>query len=399
MAFLVRHSYYLWILFCLVAIPAVHGADSDDGRSLALKFRKNVIRISDPEEGFGIIVGESDGHLFVLTAHHVISDDKEKLYESVTVQTHHKPDQDITADTVELNALVEKIDGKEFSAKDFDIGILRIPKPDHFRWEKDLTAMARDHAVGMKAWYVGRSQEWEVPAEPGIIDNQDISKGRRIELSMSVREGSSGAPIFSKYGFFGMLRAENASDKGAKGVAVDFIRDACKRNSVPWNLASAPFPNKTMYRAKRAYDFNMYGEALKLFEPQAENGNLIAMEYTALIYFKHDRDTRDYERAAYWARRAAEKDSAGGMMILFMIHAIGPGGMEKDYSSAFYWLKKAADKDFPEAVYTLGQAYQLGLFGQKPDRRKAISYFHKACDLGYPTASDRLLELGESPCE
>lgn len=388
MAFLIKRICFFVILFCLAPARPAPAADEYSGRDLALELRNCVVRISAPSSGFGLIVGERDRQLFILTANHVISRDKQ-LFKTVTIQFNHTPKQDVVAKTVRLDERARKM----------DIGMLRVPKPGNFFWRKDTMAMARDHVTGLNVWYIGQSQEWKVAVEPGTIENEDIGDGQKIQLNMPVRGGSSGAPLISKYGVFGMLLAEGPASRYSRGVAIDAIQTACERNRIHWSLEPAPFSTQTMYRAKRDYDFGYYDAALRRFEPEAQKGNLTAMAFTGLIYFGEAKNTQDYEKAVSWTKRAASKGNGAGMLTLGLMHSMGFGGLAKNEATALYWIRESANRGFPEAVFHLGMVYQNGLLGQPRDRGKAIAYYRQACRLGYRSASKALQRMGQAPCD
>lgn len=381
-----RLCFFVFLLY-MASARLILAADLNYGRNLAVELQNSVVRIASPEIGFGLVVGERAGNLYIITAHHVVSKNDDKLYNTVTIQFRHAPKQDVAADPMILDD----------DSINLDIGILRAHKPDGFAWRKDTMAMARDHEAGMKVWYIGQLEDWKIPHKPGTIKYEDISAGKDIYLNMPVHEGSSGAPLVSDYGVFGMLQTEGSGTRSSKGIAIDAIMDACKRNQIPWSIEPAPFSNRSMLLARQNYDLRFYNEALMGFEQEAKKGNLTAMVWAAMIYMEEGKNNCD--KAISWVKQAANSGNKKGMWLLGHMINIGYCKLIKNDTTALYWFRKSADNNFPEAILTLGLAYHNGILGQQRDVGKAIKYYRKACQLGSKSASHYLKQLGQASCD
>ncbi|HEY0276100.1 MAG TPA: tetratricopeptide repeat protein [Paenirhodobacter sp.] len=78
---------------------------------------------------------------------------------------------------------------------------------------------------------------------------------------------------------------------------------------------------------------------------------------------------------------AAEAGSVEAQALLADIYREGGDGVDKDYAKALFWARKAADQGSTRARVTLGVMYRDGL-GVAPDAPKALADFQAASDAG-----------------
>jgi len=214
----------------VVSIIAALNLVPPNGRELAVKLRKNVVRItvtrnSGQDTGFGFVVGERDNKLYVATAKHVILG---------------KDSPDMEIKKIEAQFFEEQ--GKRFRAlhldiekQGIDLALLEVPKPfPGYEWEKD--AFCFDYGENEEVWFVGRKNEWWVPSKQRIgsinkIDHAEAS----IRADISVSPGTSGAPLLTKNGIVGMIVEEDGNTMEAFAVQIDKIRQLVQGWNYPWN--------------------------------------------------------------------------------------------------------------------------------------------------------------------
>src|SRR3989304_956805 len=90
-----------------------------------------------------------------------------------------------------------------------------------------------------------------------------------------------------------------------------------------------------------SYDRSDYATALKVWLPQAQEGDATAQTYVGEIYEKGLGLQPDYVLAAQWYRKAAEKGDARAQVNLGHLYEKGLG-VEKDPSKALNWYRKAS---------------------------------------------------------
>jgi uncharacterized coiled-coil protein SlyX len=120
------------------------------------------------------------------------------------------------------------------------------------------------------------------------------------------------------------------------------------------------------------------------FEGVPEAQHDLAAIYTA----GHGGVTQNYERAAYWFRKAAENGIANAAYNLGVLNHQGLG-LGQDIEEALYWYDKASTLGHPEAQYNLGIAYIEGI-GVKYDPHQATVYLEKAANNGIMEAAYNL---------
>ena len=95
----------------------------------------------------------------------------------------------------------------------------------------------------------------------------------------------------------------------------------------------------------------------------------------------------DYEKAVQILMPLAETaDHAYAQYFVGRMYA-GGQGLEQDYDAAAKWYRKAAEKGVGEAQYRLGKLYQQGR-GVPKDIEYAYGWYSVAAHLGNPKAKD-----------
>lgn len=74
---------------------------------------------------------------------------------------------------------------------------------------------------------------------------------------------------------------------------------------------------------------------------------------------------------------------------LAAIYTAGHAGVKQDYNRAAYWFRKAADQGIANAAYNLGVLYHQGL-GVRPNINEAIHWYDIAAKIGHPEAQYNL---------
>jgi hypothetical protein len=98
-----------------------------------------------------------------------------------------------------------------------------------------------------------------------------------------------------------------------------------------------------------AYDRSDYATALKVWLPQAKEGDKVAQTYVGEIYEKGLGVQPDYVLAAEWYRRAAEQSYERAQINLGYLYEKGLG-VEKDPMMALDWYRKASGLDYAIAI-------------------------------------------------
>ncbi len=98
-----------------------------------------------------------------------------------------------------------------------------------------------------------------------------------------------------------------------------------------------------------AYDRSDYATALKVWLPQAKEGDKIAQAYVGEIYEKGLGVSPDYALAFEWYRRAAEQGYERAQINLGYLYEKGLG-VNKDPAAALDWYRKAAGLNYAIAI-------------------------------------------------
>ena len=100
-----------------------------------------------------------------------------------------------------------------------------------------------------------------------------------------------------------------------------------------------------------AYDRANYATALKVWLPQAKEGDSLAQTYVGEIYEKGLGIQPDYAVAAYWYRKAADQGYARAQIDLGYLYEKGLG-VDKDVVAALNWYRMASGLEGGELEFT-----------------------------------------------
>ena len=87
-----------------------------------------------------------------------------------------------------------------------------------------------------------------------------------------------------------------------------------------------------------------------------------------------------FENAAFWYRKAANKGYANAQYNLGVLYSKGRG-VEKNYKQAAAWYLKAANQGYTNAQFNLGVIYSKGQ-GVEQSNQQSAAWYHKAAENG-----------------
>ena len=212
----------------LLASTKTASAQALRGDALANSLKGNVVRIAvkwpnDLKTGFGFVVGEREGFIYIVTANHVVRGDNPTEVDN-TPTLYFFQDQGKEYKGELLATSLSRAQG--------DVAVIRVPPPIGFSWRRDVRAVVAP-ARGMDAWFVGLQGEWRVPARPGAI-SEGAALNNTIRFEVPVRAGSSGAPLLLESGIAGMILTEG--DVFGEATPLDTIQRAFGEWMYPWQL-------------------------------------------------------------------------------------------------------------------------------------------------------------------
>lgn len=105
--------------------------------------------------------------------------------------------------------------------------------------------------------------------------------------------------------------------------------------------------------------------------------------------------TKDYTKAIYWLKKAANQNNSEAEYQLGEVYYFGYG-LGKDYKTAFDWYMKSisTNKLDSNVQYSLGYMYEYGQ-GVAKSYEKALEHYQIAADLQHDSARKALLSLKE----
>ena len=143
-----------------------------------------------------------------------------------------------------------------------------------------------------------------------------------------------------------------------------------------------------------AFEIGKYKEAIALWEPAAEEGNVDALVNLAQLYRLGLGVEQDDTKAFELYEKAAQEGSDDAQVNVAFQLLMGKG-VGQDRERAAGWFAKAADQGNPLAQYNLGLMYEKGI-GVARDHGFAIELYQVAASKGQRRAQTRLDALEEA---
>jgi formylglycine-generating enzyme required for sulfatase activity len=246
-------STILWILTILTIDLSINTNEifcvtNKHFKILSERIRINTVRVTskfssmnDTQNGFGFIVGEKSGYLYIVTAKHVVIQDDE--YSRGQIE----------ATPINVNLFYDRkneheahlIDQqKDKSAADFDIAIIKILKPSDFNFSDNF--YDTDIKQNDQVWFLGRDKEWFISFKykPGGVINTSIADGCHIITAYldTIRVGTSGAPLFSENGISGLIISSD--NNITKAIQVRTLKQFVQSYNCPWGKVSVKTKEK-----------------------------------------------------------------------------------------------------------------------------------------------------------
>ena len=213
------------VLSILVGVPTAGHAQPAGGEALALALRGNVViivaeRSDGVQNGFGFIVAEDGGQVWIVTANHVVRSNVPGGATRILIKFFHDQGRSYPATLLET------------SDRTYDLAVLQAQAPAKLRWQRTVLGPQKAER-GTPVWFIGRSADWYIPTVPGRINT--LSPGLKYVLdNLPVRVGTSGAPLIADSGIIGMVISD--ASESSEAVAIDIIAQNFGLWQLPWQL-------------------------------------------------------------------------------------------------------------------------------------------------------------------
>ena len=218
-----RHALVSLPLACS-SIASAQITNDAKAKSLA----QNVVIVVGDSDGFGFVVGEGGGAVYIATARHVVINEAAVGEVRKSVRVTFSIDRGAPRDAEVLSVHESGV----------DLALLRAIPPSGYRWERAALAPPEEQRRPTRVWFIGRNGDWFIPVTPGAILSEQPSARSQIEVEgLSVARGSSGAPLVSTSGIAGMIIADSAND--SRALTIDAIGATIGRWGYPWALTRA----------------------------------------------------------------------------------------------------------------------------------------------------------------
>jgi hypothetical protein len=159
-------------VFVVVSLFAARMTAQSSGYDVAESLKANVVRIQavsgeHTENGFGFIVGERAGTLYIATADHVVRlDDVGDAPAKVQVEFFDRQGEMFDASLRGTHDVTH------------DLAVLTVTPPAGFQWKKQCLGGAEQRKRSTEVWNIGKTRQWLVPVSPGRVASEEIIDGQ-----------------------------------------------------------------------------------------------------------------------------------------------------------------------------------------------------------------------------
>jgi TPR repeat protein len=433
---------YVTLAFAAVSLLCATSTETraqQAGRALANRLIENTVQIRARWEGttqfgFGFIVGENEGTLYIVTANHVVRGNTGPGQHDLTPTLTFQSQPGLTYQ----GKLVET----PLNSADLAIVTIEASKVPNLRWIREAITATSTVVADTEVWSVGAQQRWAVPDKPGTVRKlrdrvrPEYSGTTIVTSGLTIVEGASGAPLISQNGIVGMIVSTDGQE--IEAIPIETIESIVKEWRLPWNidvitpvqecdrLAADPYdlllpPNVagvelTILRARDAEKacfrpFFNYGVKIPRFIHQmaraleAENEIIGAKEgYSraaasgyaaskASLGVLYEKEKKDHEAADLF-RDAAKQNNPIAQTHLANILRDGAAGLANDDITAVELYKAAAVRGYPLAISGLAWMHEQGRGGLKRSDEEAIKLYQQAAGRGDAYAQRALKRFG-----
>ena len=137
-----------------------------------------------------------------------------------------------------------------------------------------------------------------------------------------------------------------------------------------------------------AFQAGDYEQALKMWQPLAEEGNMVAQFSLGMMYHEGYGVQKNEIEAANWFMKSAEQGFAPAQFNLGNAYKFGRG-LQKNTEMAIDWWHKAAEQESSSAQFNLAIAYYYG-DGVAKNEEEGMKWFRKAAANNHPEARKKL---------
>ncbi len=170
--------------------------------------------------GFGLLVGERDGVLYIAVPRHVVIDPDQLNDERPRVRLFGRAEW-----------LAGRL-GADSSPAD-DLAVVLFDLPSGYVPPRAPTVNRRTLRVGTAVWNIGCQQRWDMPVLPGVFSSYQPGQRKLVFERLPIVPGCSGGAVVAPDGIVGMAQVAGAGG-GVNQLALDI--DQLLEQFGWWNL-------------------------------------------------------------------------------------------------------------------------------------------------------------------
>lgn len=217
-----------FVVVAAMSLFAARATAQPTGYDLAESLKSNVVRIEatfadHTENGFGFIVGERGGSLYIATANHVVySEEVADGDPKVKVEFYDRQGTMFDANRIGTHDVSH------------DLAVLTVLPPPGFQWTKHSLGKAEQRERSTEVWSIGKTRQWLVPITPGRVASEEIIDGQMDLELMQILPGSSGGPLVASSGIVGIVLRD--AEDNATALDITYVKSYFKKWNHPWDL-------------------------------------------------------------------------------------------------------------------------------------------------------------------
>jgi hypothetical protein len=388
------------------------------GRQAALDFQRNVVRIvpktpdgQDGPSGFGIVMGERDGKLYIATPDHVVRGSDEL-----------GPAPDVIFQTEQGRRYpARRLEELRIPPAQGDLAVVEVARPASFRPASIGIIAAGVVPDAAPVWNIGRGGRWLVPTSPGGFQSLDPQTNHALVEDLPTPPGSSGGAVLTERALLGMTLRDSGAQRLTYVFRADRLVEAFRSWQLPVNfvtrtttptaappprslpevsVATSPPPPAPPLAARQRPPTQAQAE------PARQTASLRAGETCDRLAAQAD-DPQRPSGTPPVTSEALKANAAEAIGVCRSAADQTPGVPRYGYQlarallaqgrndEAFVAARKAAEAGHPRAQVLVAQMHERGS-GTGVDYTQARIWYEKAAALGDAEAKRALSRTGQS---
>lgn len=176
------------------------------------------------------------------------------------------------------------------------------------------------------------------------------------------------------------LTNERLKQMGIDSRSRSVVKTSFQAKKSPSSVNKPESADACFAKGEESYGRGDFENAANWYRKAAEKGHAQAQYYLGDAYFHGDGVAVDYQQAVYWLEKAGYQGVLNAQFNVALCYLHGKG-VDQSNSKAAYWFEKAAEQGDAIAQVNIGVCYENGM-GVEQNYEEAVEWFRKSAEQG-----------------